>query len=257
MILHYIKYKLTSFTDHDLHSPFVFNLYTELIRNPHPYYDFKDLNQLRKQLLQNETIIEITDFGAGSKIFKNNKRRIKDIAKHGISHPKYAEFLYRLVNKFNPKTVVELGTSIGLTTLYLAKACPKSKIYTIEGCPELYQFSKHLFQIHHQENIHSVLGHFDEKFKSLIQEIDTIDFLYLDGNHSYEPTIRYFQEALLKKNNESIFVFDDIHWSEEMEKAWNEIKQHPEVTLTLDLFYIGIVFFRKEQKQKEHFILKY
>lgn len=256
-ILKYINYRLTSYTEHDLHSPFLYNFYMELIKNENPFNDFEDLNALRKQLQSNSTTIEITDFGAGSKKLNSNKRQIKQIAKHGIAQKKQAEFLYRLLNKFTPKTIVELGTSVGLTSLYLSKALPKSTIYTIEGCPALFQFSNKLFKTENAKNITSINGNFNIEFPKLLSKIDSLDFLYIDGNHAYEPTINYFKLALDKKNTNSIFVFDDIYWSEEMQKVWKEICAHKDVTLSLDLFYFGIVFFKTENKEKEHFVLKF
>lgn len=256
-ILKYINYQLTAYTEHDLHSPFLYNFYMELIKNPHPFEDFEELQKIRTQLLSTNTKITITDFGAGSKKIKSNIRHISKIAKHGIAQKKQAEFLYRLLNKFTPKTIIELGTSIGLTSLYLAKASPKSTVYTIEGCPNLYAFSKNSFQEQHIKNIKSINGNFNTELPQLLSEIECIDFLYIDGNHAYEPTINYFKMALAKKNDQSIFVFDDIYWSEGMQKAWKEICQHPDVTVSLDLFYFGIIFFRKEHKNKEHFVLKF
>jgi predicted O-methyltransferase YrrM len=231
----------------------------ELIKNEHPFGDFEELNTIRKELQKNTTAIDITDFGAGSKKLKSNKRQVSDITKYGIAQKKQAEFLYRLLNKLNPKTAVELGTSIGLTSLYLSNAVPKSTIYTIEGCPNLYQFSKQLFKTStgKASNIKSINGNFNTEFPKLLSRIDSLDFLYIDGNHAYEPTMNYFKLALDKKNSQSVFVFDDIYWSEEMQQAWKEICAHKDVTLSLDLFYFGIVFFRKENKEKEHFVLKF
>ena len=229
----------------------------ELIKNEHPFGDFEELNTIRKQLQTNATPIEVTDFGAGSKKLYSNKRPINQIAKHGIAQKKQAEFLYRLLNKFAPETIVELGTSIGLTSLYLSKALPKSSVYTIEGCPNLYQFSKQLFKDQPNSNITSINGNFNNELPKLLSKINSLDFLYIDGNHAYEPTMNYFKMALEKKNTNSIFVFDDIYWSEGMQQAWKEICAHKDVTLSLDLFYFGVVFFRTENKEKEHFVLKF
>ncbi len=256
-ILKYINYKLTAYTEHDLHSPFLFNFYTELIKNEHPFGDFEELNAIRKTLQANTTILDITDFGAGSKKLRSNTREVRKIARHGIAQKQQAEFLYRLLNKFAPNTIVELGTSIGLTSLYLSKSAPRSSVYTIEGCPNLYQFSKELFKTNSASNIVSINGNFNTEFPKLLSRIGSLDFLYIDGNHAYEPTMNYFKLALEKKNTSSIFVFDDIYWSEGMQRAWKEIRTHKEVTLSLDLFYFGIVFFRTENKEKEHFVLKF
>ena len=256
-IITFLNYKLTAYTEHDVHSPFVYNFYTELIKNKHPYNDFELLSNLRKELRVNFKSIEIIDLGAGSKKLSGVKRSIRQIAKHGIAQKKQAEFLYRLVNKFNPKTLVELGTSLGLTSLYVSKAIPKSTLYTIEGCPNLFNFSKKLFQRQEAKNIISLNGNFNSELLELLSKIDSLDFLYIDGNHAYEPTMAYFKMALQKKNASTIIVFDDIYWSNEMERAWKEICANTEVTLSLDLFYFGIIFFRPEQKNKEHFVLKF
>lgn len=256
-ILKYINYKLTAYTEHDLHSPFLYNFYMELIKNEHPFGDFDTLNTIRKQLQKKSTVIEITDFGAGSKKLHSNERAVSQIAKHGIAQQKQAEFLYRLLNKFNPSVVVELGTSIGLTTLYLSKALPRAEIYTIEGCPNLFNFSTQLFKIESAKNITSFNGNFNDEFPKLLSNIKVLELLYIDGNHAYEPTMNYFRMALAKKSTNSIFIFDDIYWSEGMQQAWKEICAHKEVTLSIDLFYFGIVFFRTENKEKEHFVLKF
>lgn len=260
-VLKYINYRLTAYTEHDLHSPFLYNFYMELIKNEHPFGDFEELNIIRKQLESNDTSITITDFGAGSKKLNSNTRQIKQIAKYGIAQKKQAEFLYRLLNKFAPQTIIELGTSVGLTSLYLSKALPKSTIYTIEGCPNLFQFSKALFKKELRQrvttNIISINGNFNTEFPKLLSQLDSLDFLYIDGNHAYEPTMNYFNLALKKKKSNSIFVFDDIYWSEGMQKAWKEICANKEVTLSLDLFYFGIVFFKTENKEKEHFVLRF
>ena len=257
-IFNYFNYLVRAKTAHGVHSPFVYKFVTELLETKNEaYYQFKELDTIRRELLQNTTQLEITDFGAGSAVFKGNTRKISDIAKHGISQKKFSELYFKLINFSNSEYIVELGTSIGLNSLYLAKANSKSKIYTIEGCPSLYEFSLRLFKNQNAENITSLKGNFDVVFPELLNKLPRLDFLYVDGNHQYEATKKYFEMALAKKHEHSVFIFDDINWTMGMQKAWEEIKNHPDVTLSLDLFYVGIVFFRKEQKEKEHFILKY
>lgn len=254
----YLKYNFVAKSAHGVHSPFVYKFITELLESfNEDYYQFQELDQVRKNLLKNRSVIEITDFGAGSKIFKDNKRKISDLVKHGTSKKKFSELYFKLVNFTNAQFIVELGTSIGLNTLYLAKANSKSTIYTLEGCPELAKFSKDLFEKHNAKNIYLINDTFEKAFPKLLNEIPKLDLLYVDGNHNYQSTLNYFKLGLEKKHNHSVFVFDDINWNDEMKKAWEEIKAHPEVTLSLDLFYVGIIFFRKEQQQKEHFVLKY
>lgn len=229
----------------------------QLVKNPNPFGDFEELRKLRKQLRVNSEMIAVTDFGAGSKKLKSTNRSVKQIVRHGIATQKQAEFLYRLINFLNPNTVVELGTSVGLTSLYLAKAAPKATVYTLEGCENLTRFSSELFKTHHVKNITSISGNFNDTLPELLNSLTTVDVLYIDGNHAYEPTMRYFELALQKRNEQSVFIFDDINWSEGMQQAWREICAHPEVTLSLDFFFFGMIFFRKEHKQKEHFILKF
>lgn len=256
-LLKYLNYRLTAHTEHDVHSPFVYSFYQELIANPFPFADFTALDTLRQQLRQDQTRISITDLGAGSKKLGTNIRSISDISRHGIARKKQAEFLYRLVRRFAPETMIELGTSVGLTSLYLAKAHPASTLYTIEGCPELTAFSKTQFARQNVHNIISRSGNFDEELPKLLSVLERADFVYFDGNHAYGPTLRYFHMALEKKHAGTIFIFDDIYWSAGMEKAWKEIHTHPEVRLSMDFFQFGIVFFRTEQKNKEHFVLKF
>ncbi len=257
-IINYLKYYATAKTAHGVHSPFVYKFMTELLESYNDdYYQFKELDEVRKSLLKNNSVIEITDLGAGSKIFKDNKRKISDIAKHGISKKKYSELYFKLVNFTNSQFILELGTSIGLNTLYLAKANSKSTIYTIEGCVELAKFANNLFAEQKVKNIFLVNDTFENALPTRLKEIPQLDLLYVDGNHNYRSTINYFNLGLEKKHHHSVFVFDDINWNEEMQKAWQEIKEHPEVTISLDLFYVGIIFFRKEQQQKEHFVLRY
>jgi predicted O-methyltransferase YrrM len=257
-ILKYSNYLLRAKTAHGVHSPFVFKLIHELIETEDTnYYQFKELNELRKELLNDQTELQVTDLGAGSKIFKEGKRKISEIAKVGISKKKFSELLFKLVNFCDAKTIVELGTSIGLNALYFAKANSKSNVYSIEGCKELSKFASQLAKKEKAGNINFIVGNFDDEFPKLLNRIPNLDLLFVDGNHRYQPTISYFKMALEKKSSSSVLIFDDIHWSEEMEKAWDEIKSHSEVTLTIDLFFVGLVFFRTEQKEKQHFVLKY
>jgi len=254
----YLKFNFTAKSAHGVHSPFVYKFVTELLENKNEdYYIFKDLTDVRDSLMDNNTVLEITDFGAGSKVFKDNKRKVSDLVKHGTSKAKFSELYFKLVNFTDSQFIVELGTSIGLNTLYLAKANSKSTVYTLEGCPEIAAFAKKLLEQNADKNCYVINDTFEKAFPKLLSEIPKLDFLYIDGNHSYQATINYFKMGLEKKHNHSVFVFDDINWNAEMQKAWEEIKNHPEVTLSLDLFYAGIIFFRKEQKEKEHFILKY
>lgn len=251
----YFHYRLKAKNEHAIHSPFVFKLYTEVIANKNSYYAFEKLNKIRLQLLKNTQSIEVLDLGAGSKKM-SNIRKIADIAKYSIVTKKYGELLFRLTNYFKPETILELGTSLGLSALYLAQAAPKAVITSIEGCTNTNAFAKTLIVNAGVKNIETINLSFDNAFETLLQH-KKFDFVYIDGNHTYEATIKYFHELLKHINENSVLIFDDIYWTPGMTKAWEEIKIHPTITISIDLYKVGLVFFRKENKQKEHFCLKY
>jgi predicted O-methyltransferase YrrM len=251
----YLQYKLTAKDEHSIHSPFVFKLYTDVINNPNSYYAFDELNKIREQLLTSQQTIEVVDLGAGSKKMSNT-RKIADIAKYSVAQKKYGELLFRLSNYFKPQTVLELGTSLGLSTLYIAQAVPNAHIISVEGCPNTYTFAKQLITSSGVKNIEIINLPFDDAFETVLKN-KKFDLVYIDGNHTYKATIKYFNELLKSADENAILIFDDIYWTPEMTIAWEEIKVHPAVTLSIDLYKVGLVFFRKENKQKEHFCLKY
>jgi predicted O-methyltransferase YrrM len=253
----FLEYKLKAKDEHSVHSPFVFDLYCNVIRNKDRYYAYDELKKIRDALEENETELEIEDLGAGSKHFSAAVRKVSAIAQHGVTKEKYSSLLFRLAEAFQSKTILELGTSIGLNTLYLASANKNSKVITFEGSHPLCNFAQSLFKSRSFKNIELVEGNFDETFSKKLNTLENIDLLFIDGNHRKVPTLNYFKAALQKTHNDSIIILDDIYWSSEMEETWNEIKELPEVKITIDLFQFGIVFFRKEHKQKENYILKF
>jgi len=257
----YIHYLLKARNEHSIHSPFVYKLYTEVIPDKNRFYAFDELDKVRRQLLQNEQTIEVVDLGAGSKKM-NNTRKVADIAKYSVANKKYSELLFRLTNFFKPESVLELGASLGLSSLYMAHAAPKANIISIEGCPNTYAFAKQLIASSGVKNIELINSSFDDALINLCPSTGSVpklsfDVVYIDGNHTYEATIKYFHLLLKNTNENSLLIFDDIYWAVGMTKAWEEIKTHPAVTLTIDLYKVGLVFFRKENKQKEHFCLRY
>lgn len=252
--LEFIKYIFRSFHLHGVHSPFVFKLNDELIQEKTPFYCFEEIESIRAKLLLTEKSIDVLDLGAGSKKGNNKKRQINDIANSALKKPKIAQLLYRLAYHFNPNTILEIGTSFGITTSYLASSCPKAKLTTLEGSPEIAKVARINFDKLGLSHIKQNLGNFDETLTSSIQDLKKLDFVYFDGNHQEEPTIKYFEQCLASAHESSVFIFDDIYWSKGMKNAWEKIKQHPKVTITIDLFEIGLVFFKTDQ-EKEHFTI--
>ncbi len=253
----YIKYYLTASNGkgHGIHSPFVFDLVQHVLLNKENSTEYESAEALRKQLLNNETILEVEDFGAGSGHLKYKKRKVKDIAATSLKPEKYARLLGNIVKYFKPKTVVELGTSLGVTTVYLAKDA--QQVFTFEGSSAIAEIASENFRQLHLTHIEIVVGPFEKNLPAFFHKQIQTDLVFLDGNHRKEPTLNYFYQFLLSSNEYSIFVFDDIHWSKEMEEAWEAIKQDAAVTLTVDLFFVGLVLFRRDFKVKQHFIIRY
>jgi predicted O-methyltransferase YrrM len=256
IVFKFLRYYFTANTKYKVHSPFVFELVTEVIKNKNTYYAYKEIEAIRHQLLQNNKSITITDLGVGSKVFRSDKRKISDIAKYSVKKPKYGRLMFRLVNRFQPKTVLELGTSLGITTAYLAKPNSATKVYSIEGCPEIRKVAETTFNQLNITNVQSIEGNFDHHLPLVLNQLEKLDFAFFDGNHQHMATVNYFKQCLSKAHASSVFVFDDIHWSKDMEKAWEDIKNHPNVSVTVDLFFVGLVFFHKEQA-KQHFTIRF
>jgi predicted O-methyltransferase YrrM len=252
----YLLYRAKSFKLHGVHSPFVFNLYNHVIRHDGAYYAYPRVEAVRKNLLAEERTIEVTDFGAGSKTINYKTRKVSDIARTSAKPAKYGQLLFRLVNHFQPRYVFELGTSLGITTAYLAEAARKAQVFTFEGCPTIAGVAKENFEYLHLHNITQITGNLDQTLQHQLDQIAQLDLAFFDGNHRYEPTIRYFTQCLTKAHENSVFVIDDIYWSPEMKRAWQEIKKHPQVGQTIDLYFVGLVFFRTTQP-KEHFTLAF
>ncbi|MEJ8818725.1 O-methyltransferase [Lacibacter sp. H407] len=256
----YLNYYFTAANGkgHGIHSPFVFDLVVNVLNDKTNYAAYKEIELQRSLLLGNETIITVEDFGAGSTKGLTKQRVVQQIAATSLKPKKYAQLLYRFVNYFQPTQILELGTSLGITTAYLAKAKPTAVVTTMEGSYTIAKIAEENFQRLLLQNIRIVTGNFDETLASTIASASqSFNFVFIDGNHRKEPTLRYFEQLLAKADSNTVFVFDDIHWSKEMEEAWEHLKQHASVTLTIDLFFIGLVFLRKEQKAKEHFVIRF
>lgn len=257
----YLKFLWHSKNEHAVHSPFVFTLITKCFYDRKPKPEYLVLKEYRQTLLENRNTIEVTDFGAGSKVFKSNKREISRIAKTAGITQNRAELLFRVTAYFQPDTILEIGTSLGLATASLAlgsqNAGSKAQITTLEGCPETTKIAQEQLEKFGLTNVNSVVTEFSiylEK-EDASRNREHFSLIYFDGNHQKQATLGYFDLLLPTITNDSVWVFDDIHWSPAMEDAWETIKKHPKVTVTIDTFQWGFVFFRQEQP-KEHFIIR-
>ncbi|QJW89086.1 class I SAM-dependent methyltransferase [Spirosoma taeanense] len=259
MILAYLRYLSRARDEHSLHSPFLFSLYTTSIRPDNRREPaFTSFRALRNELCRSRETIAITDFGAGSKVNGARQRTIGDIACHSQKPARFGRLLFRLIRHAKANVIVDLGTSLGLTTAYLAEAArpQHGQVLTFEGCPQTAAVARQNFDRLGTPNVEIVVGNLDETLASRVARLKPIDFVFFDANHRYEPTVRYFEICLSNSHNDTLFVFDDIHWSDEMEQAWAYIKRHPAVSVTVDLFWVGLVFTRKEQP-KQDFVLRF
>ncbi len=259
LALKYIQYLLRAKNGrgHGIHAPFVYDFVEHVLQcKTQPSY-FAAIENLRQNLLADQQTITIRDFGAGSRVFSGLERKVSGIARTSLKPRKYSRLLHHIIAYYQPATIVELGTSLGITTAYLAQANPRAQVITLEGADAIATIAKENFSKLSINNVELMLGDFKDTLPLVTQRFRQIDFAFIDGNHSKAPTLQYFDKLLPSMGNDSILVFDDIHWSAEMEAAWAEIQARQEVRLTIDLFFVGLVFFRREQLQKQDVTIRY
>jgi predicted O-methyltransferase YrrM len=255
----YLKYYLKSSNSigHGVHSPFVFEFIKFVLNDKKKYDIYSTVEKQRQILLTDKTIINVEDFGAGSTVIKTKQRVVKDIAASSLKPKKYSQLLFRMIQFYNKKSVLELGTSFGITTSYIAAAKNNPTVTSMEGSQSIANIAQQNFDALQLKNVNIIRGDFKKTLSPFLENSNIIDFAFLDGNHRKIPTLQYFQQILVNATEDTIFVFDDIHWSKEMEEAWEEIKINEAVTLTIDLFFIGIVFLKKDFKVKQHFSIRF
>ena len=226
-----------------------------MLEDKRHYYAFEDIEIIRKRLLKNNNILNVNDLGAGSRVLNSNQRSIRQIARTALSSPDEGKFLFKLLHHLRPQTIIELGTSLGISALYMSKALPQADITSIEGCPEIAAVAKLNIETLESKNVTIKISDFKAILPQLLAQKKQIDCIFIDGNHQYQPTMDYLALALPYLSEDGFLVFDDIYWSPEMTRAWLDIKAHKQVTLTIDTFNFGIAFVRKAQLEKEHFQL--
>ena len=242
---------------HGVHSPFVFDFIKNVLNDKRQFYAYESVEGIRKQMITDDSVLTIKDYGAGSIVSKSDQRKVNSIARASLKPAKYGQLLFRIANYYKSNNIVELGTSLGVTTAYLASANTNGKVITMEGADQVAKLARKNFEQLGLENIEMIEGNFDTTLNGALQNLPSVDLAFVDGNHRKQPTLNYFYQLLEKVNESSIFIFDDIHWSKTMEEAWHEISHHSSVTLSIDLFFIGLVFFRPEQKKQQHFTIRF
>ncbi|MFT3885029.1 MAG: class I SAM-dependent methyltransferase [Flavobacteriales bacterium] len=252
----YLSHLVKARTRHGVHSPFIYQLASEVLRVHEERPEFTAIERLRDDLLHSDQTIQVNDLGAGSRVLDMPVRNVADIARTALKPARQAQLLFRMARYFDPGTVLELGTSFGLTTLYLARGAENGRVITIEGCPRTHRIAQSHFEQLRQANIDPQLGSFRTRLPEVLRKVDGLDMVFIDGHHSKEPTIEYFELCLNKAHNDTVFILDDIHWSRGMEEAWDHLRMHPDVTVSVDLYDMGLLFLRQEQAP-QHFRLRY
>lgn len=254
MLRSYINYRFKAKSRHGVHSPFVYRIVEDVIQSSETA-NKAHIESLRYALKKDKQVIQLRDLGAGSREGIGNKRSVAKIASNSATRPADAMFLQRLVDHCQCQNILELGTNLGLTTAYLASAQCAPHVVSVEGDPSLAALARaNLNELNINAKV--VTGAFEDALPDCLRKMGRVDMAYIDGNHRLEPTMAYFQQIVQYVHDGAFIAIGDIHWSSEMEQAWEQIRCNPEVTVSMDLFYMGLVFFRKGQAP-EHFTLKY
>lgn len=255
----YLHYYITAANrkGHGIHSPFVYDFVRHVLMDRKQYAAYAEVERLRGLLLKDDTVIEVEDMGAGSALNGKRQRTVASIARHAAKRKKWAQLLYRIVRHYSALNIVELGTSLGISASYMALAGLQARVITCEGSRDVGAYARRNFAALKLENVQLAEGNFDDTLDGVLAQLPQIDLAFIDGNHRQEPTLRYFNKIIGKTHAASVIILDDIHWSEEMEMAWETIQQHPSVKLTIDLFFFGLVFFNDDIKVKQHFTIRF
>lgn len=251
----YLRHWLKAKTRHGVHSPFVYRLVDKIIYDFSAKTVYDEIEFARKQLLNDGRMITVADPGAGAHV-NNRRKKISDIANNALKPPRLAQLLYRLTNDLQPDAIVELGTFLGVTTLYLQKAAPKAEIYTLEACPQMAEIAEDIFIRTNTRDLKLITGNFATTFPNIIGKLGKLDLVYINENQQKEATLKYFEWCLPRVHERTLLIFDDIYRNEGTKEAWTEIKAHPKVTVTIDLFWIGLVYFKKGQA-RENFLIRF
>ena len=253
LLLRFMAFYWKANTVYGLHSPFVYELCQKTLHDNRTFYAYPIIESLRGQLLKSNRKVEITDLGAGSKVTPNKIRTVSSITRYGAISPEVGRMLFRLVNQFKPTTILELGTSLGVSTLYQSSASLNAKVITIEGCPNTADLAKQNFINSGMRWIQTKNASFGAALPEALEQLQKVDYVFIDGDHQSQATIKYFNTILPCLHNDSLIVVSDIYWSSEMMNAWNMLKSHSDITISIDFYHFGILFLRKEQKQKVHY----
>ncbi len=252
-IREFIRHFARARTVYNIHSPFLYQWAQDVLEDDRHYYAFDELEALRQKLLHVDTEIEVRDYGAGPRGGAVSRRRISEIARTSLITPAKGRWLFRMVQAAGPATILELGTAFGLSALYMKNAARKARLVTLEGNPASVRIARKNFSIFpHTRDIKVLEGHFSANLPKALAGLGSVDFVFMDGHHRQAPTLEYFEVIRPYLHTGSVVVLDDIYWSGDMASAWRELSARPDVRLSVDMYYFGVLFFREENIEKLH-----
>ena len=259
----YVRHVLTAWntTGEGIHSPYLFEIVRFIMRDENTFYCFADIERRREMLEACTDVLDVVDYGSrGSQSGTHIQRRVCDIAKGHLESPKVGQLLFRLIHFMGhhdqrPLHILELGTSLGITTAYLALPDSRNSVLTMEGSGEVLRVAKGVWKALRIENIDWREGNIDDtlpcaddtlfkcaRVKQDESSYEKWDLVFVDANHIYEATKRYVDFLLPLMTEKGIIAVDDIHYSQEMEQAWKALQQDPRVTTSMDLYHLGLLF---------------
>ena len=253
--IRYLAYLFFSSSKHGVHSPFVYDFITNVLeKSNRENQKFHGIEFLRYRMLKSKSLIQVEDFGTTRGTYN---RKLSSVVKRSAKIAKYSRLLFRICEYYQPRIALEIGTNVGISGMYQASAIPEGYLFTLEGSSSFCDIASFNFNRLGLQNVQVIKGEFDKTLPLVTSKLPQLDYVFFDGNHSMEATLKYFNTCKELAHNNSIFIFDDINWSEDMRECWERIKLDPKVKISIDLFAMGIVFFRSENEEKEHFKLRY
>lgn len=251
-LIEFTKFYASAISKYRVHSPFVTTVIDEIIYASKVPPNQENLENIRQSFLNDHRKISTSSFGAPSRVHRSATRSIRQIAQSSLTPRSQAEMLFRIVDYFKPRTMLELGTCLGVTSLYQYAGNPSAIFHTIEGHPELFSEAKKLIDSAQHTRLKAIKGRFADVLPSLLHDIKKVDYAFIDGDHTGEGLKTYLELLLTHTHDGSVIVLHDVHWSGDIAEAWNDLRRDPRITLSIDLFYLGLLFFRKEIKEPIH-----
>lgn len=253
----FLRYYRKASTVYGIHSPFAYDFMSNVLDTKKEYYAYKNLEGARWKLQQSQDTIDVMDFGAGSTVLPPNikHRTVSEIAKSAVSSQHKCRILFQLVNHYNAKEILEVGTSLGISSAYMAAASPSGTVITMEGSAEIVKKARETHQTLGLRNINIIAGNFKETLSQVIE--NHYDVIFIDGHHEYNAVLTYFEVLKPTFKQNTIVIIDDIYWSDGMEKAWQMLKVSKEVRVAIDIFHVGILFLNPQLSHQDITLISY